>query len=376
MMQEDKAALLRALTIDRTRPPARRGVPWKTVAAGLATGCIVAAGAYWYVIDGQPPARTAERAPAKAPPAAAPRSEPARPEPVRSEPATTTAQARPATPPPATVSAPAAAPAAAPARAGSLVASGYIVARRKATVAAEITGRIVDVLVEEGMRVEEGQVLARLDAALAEIDLSLARAAVDQAQATVAGHQADLRDAESTLKRVRSLSRNANASEADLIKAQARVDSLRAQIRAAEAQIETAKLDVSRRAEQLSKYTIAAPFSGVVIDKNAQPGEIISPVSAGGGFTRTGICTIVDMDSLEVEVDVNEAYIGRVAAGQRVEAVLDAYPDWRIPARVVAVVPTANRDKATIRVRIGFDGRDPRILPDMAAKVTFLEDRV
>lgn len=367
-MQEDKAALLRALTIDRTRPPARRGVPWKTVAAGLAAGCIVAAGAYWYVIDGQPPARTAERAPAKAPPAAAPRSEPARPEPVRSAPATTTAQARPATPPPT--------PAAAPARAGSLVASGYIVARRKATVAAEITGRIVDVLVEEGMRVEEGQVLARLDAALAEIDLSLARAAVDQAQATVAGHQADLRDAESTLKRVRSLSRNANASEADLIKAQARVDSLRAQIRAAEAQIETAKLDVSRRAEQLSKYTIAAPFPGVVIDKNAQPGEIISPVSAGGGFTRTGICTIVDMDSLEVEVDVNEAYIGRVTAGQRVEAVLDAYPDWRIPARVVAVVPTANRDKATIRVRIGFQERDPRILPDMAAKVTFLEDRV
>lgn len=361
-MQEDKAALLRALTIDRTRPPARRGVPWKTVAAGLAAGCIVAAGAYWYMIDGQPPARTAERAPAKAPPpAAAPRSEPA---------ATTTAstaQARPATP----------VPAAAPAvpRAGSLVASGYIVARRKATVAAEITGRIVDVLVEEGMRVEEGQVLARLDAALAEIDLSLARAAVDQAQATVAGHQADLRDAESTLKRVRSLSRNANASEADLIKAQARVDSLRAQIRAAQAQIETAKLDVSRRAEQLSKYTIAAPFSGVVIDKNAQPGEIISPVSAGGGFTRTGICTIVDMDSLEVEVDVNEAYIGRVVAGQRVEAVLDAYPDWRIPARVIAVVPTANRDKATIQVRIGFDGRDPRILPDMAAKVTFLEDR-
>ena len=117
---------------------------------------------------------------------------------------------------------------------------------------------------------------------------------------------------------------------------------------------------------------LRAPFAGVVVTKNAQPGEMISPISAGGGFTRTGICTIVDMTSLEIEVDVNEAYIQRVKAGQDVNAVLDAYPDWQIPAEVIAIVPTADRQKATVRVRIGFRERDSRVLRDMGVKVAFL----
>ena len=120
---------------------------------------------------------------------------------------------------------------------------------------------------------------------------------------------------------------------------------------------------------------VRAPFDGVAISKDAQPGEMISPVSAGGGFTRTGICTIVDMSSLEIEVDVSESYINRVKPNQPVEAILDAYPDWRIPAHVITTVPTADRQKATVRVRIGFEELEPRILPDMGVKVSFFNER-
>jgi len=173
--------------------------------------------------------------------------------------------------------------------------------------------------------------------------------------------------------RTQNLSQKNFASEADLTKAQARLDVLRAQLSQSRAQLETARLDVERTAAVLEKHHIRAPFGGVVIDRNAQPGEMISPMSAGG-FTRTGICTIVDMDSIEVEVDVNEAFIGRVHPQAPVAAALDAYPDWTIPASVIAIVPTANREKATIKVRIGFTHKDPRILPDMSVKVRFLED--
>jgi len=124
----------------------------------------------------------------------------------------------------------------------------------------------------------------------------------------------------------------------------------------------------------MADMVIRAPFSGVALSKDAQPGEMVSPVSAGGGFTRTGISTIVDMRSLEIEVDVNESYINRVTARQPVTAVLDAYPDFEIPAKVIAVVPTADRQKATVLVRIGFNQLDPRILPDMGVKVTFLRE--
>jgi HlyD family secretion protein len=261
-----------------------------------------------------------------------------------------------------------------PRRAGGLAASGYVVARRKATVAAEITGKVVAVMVEEGMIVKEGQVLARLDSVLAEKDLALAKSRADSAEAAIAVITADLEDAARIVTRARTLSQRNVMSEADLTKAEARAGVLGAQLRQYQAQFETARLDGQRNAAVLDKHQIRAPFDGVVVDKSAQPGEMISPLSAGGGFTRTGICTIVDMDSIEIEVDVNEAFIGRVGAGGAVNAVVDAYPDWTIPAYVIAIVPTANREKATVRVRIGFRQKDPRILPDMAVKVTFLEN--
>jgi RND family efflux transporter MFP subunit len=241
-------------------------------------------------------------------------------------------------------------------------------------VAAEITGKVVAVMVEEGMIVKAGQELARLDSVLAEKDLALAKSRIESAEAAIAVISADLEDAMRIVARAKTLSQKNVMSEADLTKAEARAGVLNALLRQYQAQFETARLDAQRNAAVLDKHSIRAPFDGVVVDKSAQPGEMISPLSAGGGFTRTGICTLVDMDSIEIEVDVNEAFIGRVGAGGAVSAVLDAYPDWTIPAYVIAIVPTANREKATVRVRIGFRQKDPRILPDMAVKVKFLED--
>jgi RND family efflux transporter MFP subunit len=247
------------------------------------------------------------------------------------------------------------------------------VARRKATVAAEITGKVVEVLIEEGMTVQAGQIVARLDSVLAEKDLALAQSRAESAEAAIAMIRADLEDATRILARVQSLSQKSFASEADLTRTQTRVGVLTAQLRQSQSQLETARLDAQRTAAVLEKHAVRAPFNGVVVDRSAQPGEMISPMSSGG-FTRTGICTIVDMDSIEIEVDVNEAFIGRVKTGGNVNAALDAYPDWAIPAAVIAIVPTANREKATVKVRIGVKNKDPRILPDMAVKVTFLEE--
>jgi RND family efflux transporter MFP subunit len=256
---------------------------------------------------------------------------------------------------------------------GSLVASGYVVARRKATVAAEITGKIVETLVEEGMVVQAGQIIARLDNVLASKDLALAQSRANAAEAAVAMIEADLKEAQHVFDRVTNLSQRNVASQADLTKAEARLGVLAAQLRQAEAQLATARLDAQRNAAVLEKHEIRAPFTGVVIERSAQPGEMISPMSSGG-FTRTGVCTIVDMDSIEVEVDVNESFIGRVRAGIKVDAALDAYPDWTIPGSVIAIVPAANREKATVRVRIRLEQKDARVLPDMAAKVTFSAD--
>ena len=248
--------------------------------------------------------------------------------------------------------------------------SGYITARRMATVSAEIMGLITEVNVEEGMNVQQGQVLARLDSALATVNHQLALAQVDVLEARVAGIQANLAEANRSLKRI---TENRFSSDAEKTGAQANVESLTASLLSAEADIKVAKLDVQRQQERLADHTIRAPFGGVVTVKNAQPGEIVAPTSAGGGFTRTGICTIVDMTSLEIEVDVNESFIGRVFPGQPVEAKLDAYPDWKIPASVIAIIPTADRAKATVQVRIKIEQADPRILPDMGVKVAFLK---
>ncbi|MDF2179446.1 efflux RND transporter periplasmic adaptor subunit [Aliiglaciecola sp. CAU 1673] len=251
-----------------------------------------------------------------------------------------------------------------------LNASGYITARRMATVSAEIMGLITEVNVEEGMSVESGQVLARLDDALAKVSLDLANAHVQALQARREALQAELSEARRNLERV---TKNQYSSEAERTQAQTQVQSLSAGLQSAVADIQVASLEAKGQQERLDDHTIRAPFAGVVTVKNAQPGEIVAPTSAGGGFTRTGICTIVDMQSLEIEVDVNESFIGKVSPGQQVEARLDAYPDWVIPASVIAIIPTADRAKATVQVRIKLETNDPRILPDMGVKVAFLK---
>ena len=254
-----------------------------------------------------------------------------------------------------------------------LDATGYVTARRSATVSAKVIGKIREVLIEEGQSVAAGEVLATIDDATEQAQLELAEAQLDAARAELGEIRAQLTEADLNLRRARELAGRQLVSERELDAAVATAATLRARLETGQRNVAVGQRAVELRQRQLDDYVIRAPFAGVVIDKNAQPGEMISPISAGGGFTRTGICTIVDMESLEIEVDVNEAYIQRVQAAQRVSATLDAYPDWRIPARVIAIVPAADREKATVRVRIGFVERDPRVLPDMGVKVRFLE---
>jgi len=255
-----------------------------------------------------------------------------------------------------------------------LNASGYVTARRRATVSSKVTGKVLQVFVEEGQAVREGQVLARLDDAQTRAELSFAEAQLAAARKSAAQDAARLREAELNLERRQRLMKEQVVGKAEVDTAQADVDSLKARIEYAQEQINVAETQVKLRRRDLDDMVVRAPFSGVAISKDAQAGEMVSPVSAGGGFTRTGIGTIVDMSSLEIEVDVNESFINRVRREQKVEAVLDAYPDWTIPAHVITTVPTADRQKATVRVRIGFDKLDPRILPDMGVKVSFLDE--
>jgi RND family efflux transporter MFP subunit len=257
--------------------------------------------------------------------------------------------------------------------AGSVLdASGYVTARRQATVSAKITGKVVEVLIEEGMRVKEGAVVARLDDTEARAQLALARAQLAAARSQEAEVRAQLEQAERDYTRQQDLFQKQLVSAQAMDAARAQRDTLRARLAATAEQIKVAGESVTVAEVALDNTVVRAPFAGVVVAKAAQPGEMISPVSAGGGFTRTGIGTIVDMDSLEIQVDVNEAYINRVASGQPVEATLNAYPDWRIPGSVIAIIPTADRSKATVKVRIAIASRDPRIVPDMGVRVAFL----
>ncbi len=259
-------------------------------------------------------------------------------------------------------------------QAAVLNASGYVTARRRATVSSKITGKVVEVNVEEGMAVREGQVLARLDDATLKAGLALATAQAAAARSGVLENEVRLAEAKVTLARRDQLFADKLVTQADVDAARAEVDSLDARIAASREQVQVTERQVELERTNLDDTVIRAPFSGIAISKDAQPGEMVSPVSAGGGFTRTGICTIVDMRSLEIEVDVNESYINRVKPEQDVTATLDAYPDFPIPARVITMVPTADRQKATVLVRIGFKQLDPRILPDMGVKVTFLRN--
>jgi RND family efflux transporter MFP subunit len=255
-----------------------------------------------------------------------------------------------------------------------LDATGYVTARRIATVSAQVTGKVETVLIEEGMQVAEGDVLATIDDTEWRAQVALAEAQLESARSQLAEIQAQLANARRDLERQRDLAARGLTSQAAVDAAGTEVDALAARLDSAASGVAVARrsLDLSR--VRLDNTIIRAPFAGIVTVKAAQPGEMISPVSAGGGFTRTGIGTIVDMDSLEIQVDVNESFIQRVHPGQRVEATLNAYPDWRIPAEVIAIIPTADRSRATVRVRIAILERDGRIVPDMGARVAFLAE--
>ncbi|NBB93447.1 MAG: efflux RND transporter periplasmic adaptor subunit [Gammaproteobacteria bacterium] len=258
-------------------------------------------------------------------------------------------------------------------QASVLDASGYVVARRQAAVSAEVTGKLEEVLIEEGMQVEKGQVIARLNDETERARLDLSRARLSAAESALAELRVQLDDARRTLRRQEELNRRDLVSQSEVDRAETNARSLEARLASRESDVEVARQEVRLQEQLVDELTVRAPFSGVVVAQTAEVGEMISPVSAGGGFTRTGVGTIVDMDSLEIEVDVNESYIDRVETGQSVVARLDAYPDWRIPAEVKRVVPSADRDKATVRVRVELLEKDSRILPDMGVSVRFLE---
>jgi RND family efflux transporter MFP subunit len=326
----DNAQLLRELRIDRREapPPARSRLPW--ILGVVAVLLLVGAGAWWATRGGAPEVRTA------------------------------TARA---------IGAGASGPA------SVLDASGYVTARRQATVSSKITGKVVEVMVEEGMRVEEGQVLARLDTLDAGAQRALAQSQLEAARAQLQEIRTQLALAEKTLVRQRELVARKLVAQSQFDQVQSERDALAARVATAQRNVQVAQDSLALGEIGVDNTVVRAPFAGVVTVKAAQPGEMISPISAGGGFTRSGIATIVDMDSLEVQVDVNESFIGRVQPRQPVEAVLNAYPQWKIPAEVIAIVPTADRGKATVKVRIALKEKDARIVPEMGVRVSFLEAR-
>lgn len=254
-----------------------------------------------------------------------------------------------------------------------LDASGYVVARRMATVSAKITGKVREVMIEEGMRVEEGQIMATLDPIDANAQRSLSASQLEAARSQLAGLQAQVAQADAEAGRLQALVGQQLVSRSQYDLAIAQRDNLRAQLRTAQRNTTVASDSLAIADLGVDNNIVRAPFSGVVTAKAAQPGEIVSPLSAGGGFTRTGIGTIVDMDSLEIEVEVGESFIGRVQPKMPVEATLNAYPDWKIPAEVIAIIPTADRGKATVKVRVALKTKDPRIVPEMGVRVSFLE---
>jgi RND family efflux transporter MFP subunit len=325
---EDKAALLNQLRIDRTEPPRSGSARIWIVAAALLVAIGAAAGVWFWLRSSEIPVRLAE------------------PQPVAD---------------------------AGAASAGSILdASGYVVARRQATVASKITGKMVELDIEEGDRVKEGQVIARLDDSNVRAALAAAHAQLDFAKAGLAETEVNLANAHRDFDRQTSLVKGHFVSQAALDNSKTSMDALTAQLATQRSNIEVAQRNVEVADRNLADTIVRAPFTGIVTVKAAQPGEIVSPLSAGGGFTRTGIGTIVDMDSLEIQVDVNENFINRVEPDQKVTAKLNAYPDWQIPGHVIAVIPTADRSKGTVTVRIALDQKDPRILPEMGVRVSFL----
>ena len=326
----DQSQLLKELRIDRSAPTATGASRGRWIALAVGVALLVAAGGWWLLRGTR--ALVVETAVATAPQAGGAASM------------------------------------------AVLQATGYVTARRQATVSAQITGTLTQVLIEEGERVAAGQVLATLEDAAQKAMLAQAQAGLRAAQAQLEQARAQLAQNERDERRATELLGRQLVSRQAVELARTQVASQRALVQAQARQVEVAQANVNAAQVQLDYCTVRAPFAGVVTAKAAQVGEIVSPLSAGGGFTRTGVGTIVDMDSLEIEVDVNEAYIQRVVAQQPVEAVLDAYPDWKIPAHVIAIIPAADRGKATVKVRIGLGQKDARIVPDMGVRVSFLED--
>src|SRR5450631_884278 len=327
---DDQSALLNQLRIDRGDEPAtpRRGRVWLGAAAGiLAAG---AAAIWWWTRPGAVPVHV--------------------------------------------VAAQAIAGDGAAAAGSILDASGYVVARRQATVASKITAKMVELEIEEGDHVKAGQIIAKLDDTNIRAALNQASAQLDYAKASLTETQVNLTNAQRDYDRQKSLLQGHFVSQAAVDNAQTSVDALRAQLATQRSNVDVVARAVSIAERNLDDTIVRAPFSGIVTVKAAQPGEMVSPVSAGGGFTRTGIGTIVDMDSLEIQVDVNENFINRVRPTQQASAKLNAYPDWQIPAHVIAVIPTADRSKGTVTVRVAFKRGDERILPEMGARVSFLDD--
>src|SRR5580693_7744149 len=261
------------------------------------------------------------------------------------------------------------------AAAGSILdASGYVVARRQATVASKITAKMVELDIEEGDRVKAGQIIARLDDTNIRAALNQASAQLEFAKASLTETEVNLTNAQRDYERQKSLLQGHFVSQAAVDNSQTTFDGLRAQLATQRSNVDVVAEGMKVAQRNLDYTIVPPPFSGIVTVKAAQPGEMVSPISAGGGFTRTGIGTIVDMDSLEIQVDVNENFINRVRAAQQASAKLNAYPDWQIPAHVIAVIPTADRSKGTVTVRIALDQKDARILPEMGVRVSFLAD--
>ena len=258
------------------------------------------------------------------------------------------------------------------ANASQLDASGYVVARRQATVSSKVTGKVESVLIEEGMRVEKDQLLATLEPIDSQKQLDLTLAQARAADAQLGDLRVQIADAQRQLKRQQELVAKKLVSQVSLDSAETLLNSLKARLNSAQRNLEVSRSSVAVSQQNLDNTKVYAPFAGVVIARSAQVGEIVSPLSAGGGFTRTGIGTIVDMDSLEVEVDVNEAFLQKVVPDAATLITLNAYPDWKIPGKVIAIIPTADRSKATVKVRVAFGEKDARVLPDMGARVAFL----
>jgi RND family efflux transporter MFP subunit len=330
--ETDKSSLLNQLRIDRSEPPSSGG-HGKWWATGIAAAIIAASGV-WYLL---------------------------RPTGV----IVTTAVAQAAT-------------TGGPASIGGaslLDASGYIVARRRATVSSKVTGKVVEVHLEEGQRVEAGDIIARLDDSNWKAALAQSNAQLQQAHANLASAQTAYDDAKPIFERNEQQKAAAVISAQSFDEAKAQYNVARNNLLIAQSALDSARAGVAVAQRSLDDTVIRAPFAGIVTEKAAQPGEMVSPVSAGGGFTRTGIGTIVDMDSLEVEVDVSENFINRVHPQQPVVIKLNAYPDWEIPGSVIAMIPTADRAKATVKVRIAIKQKDPRIIPEMGARVSFLTEK-